>query len=101
MDSLKNRAQSDLASQIPSALASPIECAPAPQTECAPAAQSQKLFDAEMRLAILRTKLGDALGERDGRQRRKQPTRMIETIIEIMQGDIARTLRHLDELRGA
>ena len=59
----------------------------------------QKLFDAAMRLSILQTKLTEAQRERDGRLRRKQPTRMIETIIEIMQGDIARMTRHLDELR--
>jgi hypothetical protein len=63
--------------------------------------RDQHLFDAEMRLSILQTKLGDALNERDGRRRRRQPTRMIETIIEIMQGDIARMTRHLDELRGS
>lgn len=63
--------------------------------------RDQKLFDAEMRLSILQRKLGEAERERDGRNRRRQPTRMIETIIEVMQGDIARTARYLDELRSA
>jgi len=66
-----------------------------------PKYRDQRLFDAEMRLSILQTKLAEALRERDGRCRRKQPTRMIETIIEIMRGDIARMTRHLDELKGA
>lgn len=62
---------------------------------------SQKLFDAEMRLAILRTKLAETQRECDGRRRRKLPTRMMETIIEIMQGDIDRMTRHLEELNAS
>jgi hypothetical protein len=62
--------------------------------------RDQRLFDAEMRLAVLQTKLAETVRERDGRKKRKLPTRMMETIIDIMQGDIAKMTRHLEELRA-
>ena len=61
--------------------------------------RDRKLFDAEMRLSILRTKLDEARRDRDLAVRQRRPTHMIETVIEIVQGDIARTTRYLDALR--
>ncbi len=56
--------------------------------------RSQRLFDVEMRISILQKKLNDAERERDTRRKRRQPTRMIETIIDIIAGDLDRSTRH-------
>jgi hypothetical protein len=58
------------------------------------AMHSERLFNVEMRISILRTKLRDAEHERDTRRKRRQPTRMIETIIDIIAGDLDRSTQH-------
>jgi hypothetical protein len=51
-----------------------------------------------MRISILKTKLREAEIERDTRRRRRQPTRMVETIVEIIAGDLGRLTHHRREM---
>jgi len=54
----------------------------------------QRLSDLEMRISVLKTKLEEAERERDTRRKRRQPTRMVETVVEIIAGDLDKMTRH-------
>jgi hypothetical protein len=54
----------------------------------------QRLSDLEMRISVLKTKLGEAERERDARRKRRQPTRMVETIVAIIAGDLDKMTRY-------
>ena len=60
--------------------------------------KDQRLFDVEMRIAILQRKLDEAERERSLRHKRRQPTRMVETAIAIIAGDLARAISYRDEI---
>ena len=60
--------------------------------------KDQRLFDVEMRIAILQRKLDEAERERSLRRKRRQPTRMVETAIAIITGDLERATSYRDEI---